>query len=425
MNTQSRPALRRPAHLVAALLAVLLAVLATETAVAGPAPTLPLGDADLAEVRSSRTLAPGVRLIKIVRGTKPAARRQIPTTTRGPWRVYVLRIDPRRATGRLRATYGADLAGTETVAAMARRTGAVAAVNGSFFTHTASRAYPGDPVGLGLYAGALLSEPSSAAPAEVDLLVDSRTNSVTMDRLAWSGRMTNRRTGAFLQLEFLNHPPVVPARCVKLGDPTRCRIPGDVVHLTRELSRTTPSGKGVEVVLGRTGCVVSRTRFRGTTLHAGQTSVQATGAETDDLLAISRGGCFSRSGLLTRPDGSVVERGPWLHGVNGRFRLVADGEVVVPAGRAGDHFFDRHPRTVAGRTGNGTVVLAAIDGRQTTSVGTTLAETAAVAQALGMRDAVNLDGGGSTTMVAAGKVVNSPSDGDLRPVGDALVYLPR
>lgn len=420
-----RPARRRPAHLVAAVLTVLLVVLATETSVAGATRTLALGDADLPEVRTSQRLAPGVRLVTIVRGSKPATRKQIATTTRGPWRVHVLRIDPRRATGQLRTTYGPNLAGTETVSAMARRVGAVAAVNGGYFAHTAGGAYPGDPAGLGVYGGALLSEPKTTALAEVDLLVDSRSNTLSIDRLSWSGRITNQLTGEFLPLEFLNHPPVVPASCSKLADPRLCEVSGDLVHLTRTFSRTTPSGKGVEVVLDRDGCVVRRKRVRGTTLLTGQSSLQATGVESSDLLDISRAGCISRSGPLTRSDGSVVEGGRWLHAVNGRFRLVADGASVVPSGRAGDHFFDRNPRTIAGRTGTGVVLLATIDGRQTTSVGTTLAETAAVAQSLGMLDAVNLDGGGSTTMVAKGKVVNSPSDGDQRPVGDALVYVPR
>ncbi|MGW6159705.1 phosphodiester glycosidase family protein, partial [Streptomyces sp. NPDC055144] len=43
----------------------------------------------------------------------------------------------------------------------------------------------------------------------------------------------------------------------------------------------------------------------------------------------------------------------------------------------------------------------------------------------GLRDAINLDGGGSTTMVAGGGVINAPSDATgERPVGDALLILP-
>ena len=45
--------------------------------------------------------------------------------------------------------------------------------------------------------------------------------------------------------------------------------------------------------------------------------------------------------------------------------------------------------------------------------------------ALGMREAVNLDGGGSTTMAVDGRVVNRPSDAaGERPVGDAILVLP-
>jgi exopolysaccharide biosynthesis protein len=85
----------------------------------------------------------------------------------------------------------------------------------------------------------------------------------------------------------------------------------------------------------------------------------------------------------------------------------------------------RNPRTIAGVDKNGRILLATIDGRATTSLGLSIAEAAAVAQALGMNQALNLDGGGSTTMVTTGKVINTPSDttGE-RPVGDAILVLP-
>lgn len=140
-----------------------------------------------------------------------------------------------------------------------------------------------------------------------------------------------------------------------------------------------PSGPGVEVVLDRRGCVVSSLDSRGAALR------------------------------------------PGLFGVNGRYRLTADGEIVVPDGSGS--FFARNPRTIAGTAADGTIVLATIDGRQSTSVGTTMDETAAVAQGLGVHDAVNLDGGGSTTMSVRGRLINQPSGGVERAVGDALVYL--
>ena len=56
----------------------------------------------------------------------------------------------------------------------------------------------------------------------------------------------------------------------------------------------------------------------------------------------------------------------------------------------------------------------------------TIPELAALLIDLGAVEAINMDGGGSTTMVAGGRVVNSPSDlAGERPVGDALLVLVR
>ena len=66
------------------------------------------------------------------------------------------------------------------------------------------------------------------------------------------------------------------------------------------------------------------------------------------------------------------------------------------------------------------------EGRQTASLGLSIKEAADVATSLGMVEAINLDGGGSTTMAVGGKVVNNSSDASgERPVGDALLVLPR
>ncbi|MFG3701392.1 phosphodiester glycosidase family protein [Micromonospora sp. NPDC047620] len=382
--------------------------------------TLPLGDADLTEVRTSRTLAEGVTLTRIERGSEPALADQINTTTRGPWVVNVLTIEPSQARGHLRATYGPDLGQVEKTSDLVRASGALAGVNASFFTFTASRLHPGDPVGLGLFGGQLLSEPTRDA-AEVNFVVDANSNRALTGKLTWSGSVRNRQTEASLPLEFINHPPVVPAGCATLTDQTQCTLPGDVAEFSPEFAAATPSGAGVEVVLDRLGCVVRTSTTRGTTLTAGQTSLQATGRDTVALLDVVEQGCVSTTSTLTDQDGEELPVRPGLFGVNGRYPLTADGQIVVPAGSGS--FFARNPRTIAGTTRDGKIVLATIDGRQTTSVGTTMDETAAVAQALGMFDAVNLDGGGSTAMAVEGALVNRPSGSTERAVGDALVYV--
>jgi hypothetical protein len=82
----------------------------------------------------------------------------------------------------------------------------------------------------------------------------------------------------------------------------------------------------------------------------------------------------------------------------------------------------RHPRTFVGIDRDTTrLFLCTVDGRQPSSVGMNYREMADFLLSIGVWHATNLDGGGSTTMVVQGKIVNSPSDkkGE-RPVANSL-----
>ena len=85
----------------------------------------------------------------------------------------------------------------------------------------------------------------------------------------------------------------------------------------------------------------------------------------------------------------------------------------------------RNPRTVAGLDSAGRTVLITVDGRSVDDLGLSIPEAADVARSLGLVDAINLDGGGSTTMTLRGQVITHPSDptGE-RAVGDAVLVLP-
>ena len=86
----------------------------------------------------------------------------------------------------------------------------------------------------------------------------------------------------------------------------------------------------------------------------------------------------------------------------------------------------RHPRTLIGEDG-ASIWLVTIDGRQPAlSLGMTFTELQGLARRLGLRSALNLDGGGSTTMVVRGAIVNHPSDETgPRKVSDAILVFPR
>jgi len=103
----------------------------------------------------------------------------------------------------------------------------------------------------------------------------------------------------------------------------------------------------------------------------------------------------------------AIGAGPALV-VGGQTRVTVDEEVFF-----GTTIPDVHPRTAAARTVDGSLILMVIDGRQPGSRGVNLEELAALLRGVGAVDAVNLDGGGSSTLVVSGSLVN-------RPVGVAL-----
>ncbi len=111
--------------------------------------------------------------------------------------------------------------------------------------------------------------------------------------------------------------------------------------------------------------------------------------------------------------------------------LVKEGGIVpYLSDRKSSFYVGRHPRTAIGIMDDGTWVLVVIDGRQEISVGFTILELANYMKKLGCKEALNLDGGGSTTMVIKGHVVNSPSGHEWgiikkeQPVSHAILVLP-
>jgi exopolysaccharide biosynthesis protein len=135
---------------------------------------------------------------------------------------------------------------------------------------------------------------------------------------------------------------------------------------------------------------------------------------------------------FTLADGRLAPFYP-RNAVGGRPRLVRDSAIVGEVDTEGQASFrERNPRTAAGIARNGKrLFLVAVDGREYENAGMTLREMAQTMLGLGARDAINLDGGGSTTFVfadpdSAGKlrIGNHPSDKEgERTVGDALAIV--
>jgi hypothetical protein len=192
---------------------------------------------------------------------------------------------------------------------------------------------------------------------------------------------------------------------------------------------TDTAGNGVEWVLsGRPLMVTSMRR------DSGSTPIPADG------MVLSYGGLDLPTPLQGLVPGVVVElRRVWtaVHGLEHE-RMESADHVVNGAGLlrrggvalttwdveklSGPAFVQaKHPRTVVGVDRQGFIWLVVVDGRQPASVGMSFSDLQRLADRLELTDALNLDGGGSSTMVVRGAVVNRPSDSTgPRAVSDAI-----
>ena len=176
---------------------------------------------------------------------------------------------------------------------------------------------------------------------------------------------------------------------------------------------------GMEYIL-QEGKVVAK-NISNSQLSADTIVLSAHGASAQALAAVKVGDQLTvRQTLGSVWDNAVdaLGAGPMLL-KDGELFLTAEQEefpVDVAVGRA--------PRTAAGITAKGHILLVVVDGRQACSRGMTLAEMAQFMKKLGAKDAINLDGGGSSEMIVKNQVVNCPSDGHERRVGDALAVFP-
>ncbi len=115
----------------------------------------------------------------------------------------------------------------------------------------------------------------------------------------------------------------------------------------------------------------------------------------------------------------------FVHGVSGNKLVLKDGLLTEGAYETGQ---GPHPRTAVGITEDGMIILGAVDGRQLLhSNGTGYGRLAIWMRSLGAEIALNLDGGGSTSLVLRNPesnnyaVRNSPSDGELRKIFNSLL----
>lgn len=350
--------------------------------------------------------------------------------------VAVAVIDPHRFRGSLAGDTGEAVAGRDTVTSIAGD--ALLAVNAGFFVVGTADGIPGAPAGIAAYDGRLQG---AATNGRVAMIL--RGDGLRPEFRKLSTELRVRAGSASELVDGVNRVPGRIRNCGGVGgdEPTQaplhdvtCTDPDEIVRFTPELGAGTPAGPGVEAVLDGEGRVLAL-RERGGAVPQGGSVLAGTGQGEQWLREHATAGTrLAVTQRITDEQGREVRLGPDDDIVNGGPTLVRDGRVAVEFGadgieRAGDPTFayawgiKRNPRTFAGIDRAGRVLLVASAGRQPGySDGLGLAEGARFLRSLGAVEAMNLDGGGSTAMVAGGERVTMPSDATgERPVGDALV----
>lgn len=330
--------------------------------------------------------------------------------TTGPWFINALRIDLSRA--RLKVVHALDEGvGAETVSSMAARYRATAATNGGYFRTTGT--FQGEPLGLLLLNHKLISEPHNDRE-EFGLTDIGNKTEVIFGHLKFFGEIS---IGSMKHaVQGLNRP----------------LAPDELVVFTPEFHPTTLTNPdGIEIAVKGNRVVSVRDLEGSSWIPAQGFVVSAVGKSREWLKKNVRKGSLIRFSWRLSPVESGQEQ-KWQRAytiLGGGPQLIKDGQIAIPD--AQEKFLpafinEGHPRTAIAKLASGKLLLITIDGRQPgESIGMPLTTLADLLLELGAVDAMNLDGGGSTTMVVHNQVVNRPSDQTERPVSDAILVFPK
>lgn len=278
----------------------------------------------------------------------------------------------------------------------------IAAINGDFYENDAP--YQGSPRDLQIRMGELLSAPHGHACFWIDPDGSPRmTNLVSRLKILWADG---------------SETPV------GLNEP---RKPDMAVVYTAATGGTTHTQDGLEVVLEspadsaptsipiRPGVPI-KTRVRAV-LSAGNAPIGT------NQVVLSMGPSHPKASAKPLPGDPVVFSTETVPNLAGVTTAIGGGPTLVRDGKPNrwTGFQMRHPRSAIGWSKD-YFFLVVVDGRQAgLSVGMTLTELAEYMAHLGCENAMNLDGGGSTTLWALGNVMNNPSEGQERPAANAIV----
>lgn len=364
----------------------------------------------------------------------------------GPWVVHVVEIDPGQFDGGMMVgkTTGA-VAGRGKVSDLARQFDAIVAINGGYFVMEPTDGIVGEPTSLSIFSHALQSEPKKSRPwilfgdpSKVGAEVRYSSEDV-IPMLIWSD-------GQVDQLDGVNRSPHLLRDCGVLSGGVFSEVWHDETCPAQNQLVVLNSDAGFALAPDDTTLMANipiTTGCPGCSTATGTMTVIATGERRASL------NTRLQRNLTARVSVPLLNRAADVQAVSGGPALLRQGLPVRNESNEGWPFMNgtraqannmhrfvtlRAPRTAVGTRADGGVVLVVVDGwrfaddRQSAmpmNGGATIEELRSIMADLGVVDAINLDGGGSSVLVIDGAVVSNPSDKEgERAVGDAIVLVP-
>jgi hypothetical protein len=241
------------------------------------------------------------------------------------------------------------------------------------------------------------------------------------------------RTDVSIERANVNYSIKVKSKVFEISL-NRQRGENDLVLFKPEFHRTTlTDNNGVEFIVRRNLVTQIIDNKGSSAIPSNGYVISASGKKREELLSLVKVGTRIDLALFHSSPDSEIPSPAFFRAedvVGGVPLLIKDGlvEIKWEQEKSSKSFVEtKHPRTAVAKLKDGKFLMLTVDGRQPEhSIGMNLKELAELLLDLGATDAMNLDGGGSTTMFLDGKVMNKPSDKEgERSVSDAILVFPR
>ncbi len=348
---------------------------------------------------------------------------------RGPWRIHILEIDLTMSDLEIGSGKALDkFLGREQTSLIARRHSTpnhrvVAAMNSDFFDLKSGEVENNNIVEGDFVKGTKMTgSPFDTFDNIHSQFGISKVKKPFIDRFVFDGKIV-WNTGMRSDLQGVNDVPSARSM-VLFNSYFGATTPTDTIKMTiQELALADLGSQSDTMLVVVTGTVKSG----GTPLSKGSVVLSGYDLPSGNLISTAKRGDTLKLWLGLRPN-----RSPLQTLVGGWPRIVLDGRNIAANADYAEGTFPRfsigrHPRSGVGFSNDSTkIYFIAVDGRGQASVGMSLVEFGDLMVASGVYQGMNLDGGGSTTLVVDGRIVNAPSDASgERPIGNCLLPFER